>query len=149
MSLNNLGYNSPVKIISGNHDRKFYNKIDFSVYENVEFSKCNFIRIIFQSENTNQTCFLTHDGGNGIWLPLEFKRKFVMDLKVLYEINQNDWLISGHTHTPFIEEENKLGSLGCFNFDSFKHHQTVLSFGILEWNNISLQFSLHDLGETT
>ena len=90
--------------------------------------------------------FLTHDGGNGVLIPLDMKRDFLYSIRRTYDIPEDSWLISGHTHFPFVDYGNKESSLGCFNFDSFKHHKTTLSFGIITIKGAKVKYELFDFG---
>lgn len=143
--LDSLG--CPVFILSGNHDRKYYDNIDFMAYKQVRFIDDYFITVSFlYNQFQENIVYLTHDGGNGLWLTLEQKKEFLHTLRKTYTIPESSWLIAGHTHYPFVDYELKESSLGCFNFDSFKHHKTVLSFGLLSFPSEETEFRIFDLG---
>lgn len=145
--LDSLG--CPVFIIAGSHDRYFYKEIDFTGYKYVRYIDDHFASITFlYNQFQENIVYLTHDGGNNIFLNSDEKKEFLNSLRQTYEIPEKSWLITGNNHFPFVDYETKDASLGCFNFDSFKHHKTVLSFGLLTFKSEAVDFKLLDLGES-
>ncbi|MHA2157046.1 MAG: metallophosphoesterase [Candidatus Hodarchaeales archaeon] len=112
-------------VIGGNHDRKLIPKLlQKRVYKTMQIITDPFL----QYETKFDKIWLTHDGNNPFRLHKPEIPDFLVSLKEGYDLSQNYWLVTGHTHYPFMIEEKKIGSIGSFNYEN---SNDPLSYGIV------------------
>lgn len=76
------------------------------------------------------SAFLTHDGGNALWLEPGEVAPFLRGLRAANRVPDGSWLIAGHTHrATSLLPACKAASLGCFTACS--KHSAGLDYGML------------------
>jgi metallophosphoesterase superfamily enzyme len=125
-------------LIGGNHDKGLIeNQIE-------EWSKNRFHiypDFFMVYETDQEKIWFTHDGNNPYWLSKPEVPGFITNLKKIYSVPEQHWLITGHTHLPCLINDNKVASLGCFNVEG---HNQQLSYGIAKEVGGQVSFSLQE-----
>ena len=114
-------------IIGGNHDRDFINN-SLIIPSNVFINNFNSFKLIYNKINI----FLTHDLLNNYRVRDHYAFFFVLWLKngCSNFISLDDWLITAHTHTGFLNNNYRIGSIGQFSPEI-----KVFSYSTLEFFN--------------
>ncbi|OHT07663.1 Ser/Thr protein phosphatase [Tritrichomonas foetus] len=124
----------PVYVIGGNHDRDFFNGINWkqeipNVYPLKENS------IVFElpkvgAKGEPQRLFLAHDLLNNYRVRDQFAFCFVAWIKDACKkfIKPTDWLITGHTHTSLISFASRLACVGQYSPEINVFGYTLLDF---------------------
>lgn len=130
-----------VFLISGNHDKVLIeNQIKDWSSNNFHIFPDAFLLY----ETHQDRIWFTHDGNNPYWLDKSEVPTFLTSLKRIYGLEEQYWLITGHTHLPCLVKEMKVASLGCFNTEG---HNQLLSYGIVTEVANQITFSLHNAEE--
>jgi len=127
--------------MGGNHDRALF------AHRGAQWQAAGGGRLaVFSSVNSplmlelvstcgHASCFLTHDGGNALWLGPAEVEPFLRGLRQANNLPDSAWLVTGHTHravdltTLPRELACKVASLGCFTACS--KHSCGLDYGMV------------------
>ena len=129
----------PIEFISGNHDRGLYRRI--KVYGSMHYNPEKIIKLE-SSSGLGNPLFFAHDFGNPYRLSNLEVPSFLKSNKVAQrdKIGPDDWLIIGHTHFTYLNEEEKIASLAPFSFD-FRN----FSYGLVIDEEDGFKFTFHKL----
>ena len=108
----------PIYVIGGNHDRKYIPLVDWPKEKNVILSDALAIKMVVKTEGKPDTnVYLAHDLLNNYRVRDQHAFYFVDWIKqgCKATIKPEDWLITGHTHTGFISNANKISCIGQFS----------------------------------
>ncbi len=70
--------------------------------------------------------WLTHDGGQPLWLSEAQCVPYLQQLRTQWEIPPTDMLVTGHTHHVIVCDEGRTRSLGVWNIPGHGENQTSL-----------------------
>lgn len=129
----------PVQFISGNHDRGLYRRIN--VHGSMHYNPEKILKLESSSE-LSKPLFFAHDFGNPFKLSSLEVPSFLMSNKIAQgdKIDLDDWLITGHVHFTYMNENKKIASLAPFSFD-FRN----FSYGLVINDDDGFKFSFHKL----
>lgn len=129
----------PIQFISGNHDRGLYRRIN--VYGSMHYNPEKIIK--FESSSMLAgPIFFAHDFGNPYRISNLDVPSFLMSNKIAQaeKISMDDWLIIGHVHYTYLNENKKIASLAPFSIDIRN-----FSYGLLIDDEDGFKFSFHEL----
>lgn len=129
----------PIQFISGNHDRGIYRRL--RVHGSMHYIQTKLLKIESPS-TSNRPIFFAHDFGNPFKLSYEEIQSFLVTNKIAQrsKISPQDWLITGHTHATYVDENLKVASLAPFSID-----MKSFCYGLLVENGGGFDMSLHKL----
>ncbi|KAH3766274.1 hypothetical protein Pelo_1868 [Pelomyxa schiedti] len=88
-----------VYIIGGNHDRFAFQlyRSSLSTIPNLQYSPKELLCL---TSTNGSKAYLTHDGGNGLWIAKEQVTPFIQGLRAINELTPHDLMVCAHVHQP-------------------------------------------------
>lgn len=104
----------PIRFISGNHDRGLYKRLN--VHGSIHYFHHKIMKI---ESSTGDPIFFSHDFGNSFRISNPDVPSFIWSNKIAQQklIPIDNWLIIGHVHTLYVNNEVKIASLAPFSID--------------------------------
>lgn len=137
-----IGPGIPIFLLGGNHDRRVFDRRGNAWQQAHSASLMVFngsrAPLLLQVESTTgKHAFLTHDGGNNLWLSADQVVPFLLGLKEANGIDPATLLVAGHTHRVVdlskaagTRGSSRVASLGCFT--GCAKHSPGLDYGIIQ-----------------
>jgi len=123
---------TPIYAMGGNHDREFFEEIQWPKGNNVTITNClSFKLSMNQPGKRNLDIYLAHDLLNNYRVRDPHAYFFASWIKDACSstIKPEDWLIIGHTHTGFVSHSSKIGCVGQFAPEIGVFGYSTIEFG--------------------
>lgn len=123
-----------ILILGGNHDRPYFQQ-EWSIGSITGVPE-EFLQLY---SSRGESLWLTHDGGNPIWLSVVEVVPFLRALRSVNHLPAGNWMIAAHAHHPTCLPDEKLACVGNFNLAG-EHPR--LSYGVFKDDQGTFTFDL-------